>query len=107
MLNYVQKGDVVTVTAPAAVSPGDFVVVGALFGVATTDAAQDAEVEIALKGVFELPLTGASQGDVVYYYDGDLTLDATHGDSPAVANERVGVAVADSANGLTRVRLDG
>lgn len=102
MLNFIQKGDVVTVTAPAAVSSGDFVVVGALAGVAATDAAQDAEVEIALKGVFELPVSGLSQGDVVYW-------DATPGvlTGTATDNTRIGVAIADSANGLTRVRLDG
>lgn len=102
MMNYVQRGHVVTVTAPAAVSSGDFVVVGALYGVAATDAVQDAEVEIALEGVFEFPVTGLSQGDVVYWDadPGELTATATD-------NVRVGVAIADSGATTTRVRLDG
>jgi predicted RecA/RadA family phage recombinase len=102
MMNFIQKGDVVTVIAPDAVSSGDFVVVGALHGVAATDAEQDDEVEIALKGVFELPITGLSQGDIVYW-------DATPGALTATAtdNVRVGVAIADSGATTTRVRLDG
>lgn len=102
MMNFIQKGDVVTVIAPGAVSSGDFVVVGALHGVAATDAAEDAEVEIALKGVFELPVTGLSQGDIVYWDSTPGALTAT-----ATDNARVGVAIADSGATTTRVRLDG
>jgi len=44
-----------TVTAPATVVSGDVVVVGSLIGVAATDAASGAPVEIALGGVFDVP----------------------------------------------------
>lgn len=102
MKNFVQKGDVVTVVAPAAVSSGDFVAVGSLYGVAAIDAALGAEVELALRGVFELPVAGLVQGAPVYW-------DATPGELTATAldNTRIGVAVADTAAGVTRVRLDG
>ena len=55
MKNYLQRGGTVTVTAPANVSPGDVVVVGALVGVAAFDASQNDEVEITTEGVFTLP----------------------------------------------------
>jgi predicted RecA/RadA family phage recombinase len=38
MRNFVQMGDVVTVTSPATVSSGNGVLIGTLFGVAATDA---------------------------------------------------------------------
>ena len=102
MQNFVQPGDVIIVTAPAAVNSGDFVVVGKLAGVAATDADSGADVEIATRGVFELPVTGLAQGAPVYW-------DATPGvlTGTATDNFRVGVAVAASGASKTRVRLDG
>lgn len=55
MRNYIQPGDTITVPAPAAVASGGGVQIGALFGVAATDAAEDQPVAISVKGVFELP----------------------------------------------------
>lgn len=107
MKNFKHNGDLVTVAAPAAVSSGDGVLVGNLFGVATTDAESGADVVIATRGVFELPKLGTdvvSQGDTLYWDDtnGELTL-ATTGNYP------VGVAVKAAGNGDTTVeiRLDG
>jgi predicted RecA/RadA family phage recombinase len=102
MKNFVQPGEIITVDAPANVSSGDFVVVGKLAGVAATDAASGDDLEIATRGVFELPITGLSQGDPVYW---DVTPGALTG--TATDNFRVGVAVAASGAATTRVRLDG
>ncbi len=55
MKNFRQPGNVLTVTAPAAVVSGEVIVVGSLIGVAATDAASGAPVEIALDGVFDIP----------------------------------------------------
>jgi predicted RecA/RadA family phage recombinase len=55
MKNFIQPGHNVTVPAPATVSSGDGVQVGALFGVASTDAASGADVVICTTGVFTLP----------------------------------------------------
>lgn len=55
MRNFVQPGRMIGVTAPAAVASGDGVLIGALFGVAASDAASGAAVEIATEGVFDLP----------------------------------------------------
>ena len=60
MKNFVQEGDVVTVTAPYAVTSGGGVLVGAnLFGVATSDIGNGAAGEIAVEGVFDLVKTFA------------------------------------------------
>jgi predicted RecA/RadA family phage recombinase len=56
MKNFVQPGDVVTLTAPSGgVSSGDLVVIAAMCGVCATDAAEGAEVEVKTTGVFDLP----------------------------------------------------
>ena len=67
--NFVQPGDVITLTAPVAVKSGGVVHVGALIGVAAYDAPEGAEVETALTGVFELPKGKAAleQGALAYW----------------------------------------
>ncbi len=56
MKNFVQDGNVVTVTAPSGgVVSGAGLIVGNIFGVCAFDADQTEEVEIAVVGVFELP----------------------------------------------------
>ena len=42
--NFIQDGRLLTVTAPAAVSSGDMVKVGSVFGVAQNDAANGVDV---------------------------------------------------------------
>jgi predicted RecA/RadA family phage recombinase len=54
MKNFIQKGEVVTVTAPATVASGDLVTVGLLVGVAVHDAASGSPVEIQTTGVFRV-----------------------------------------------------
>ncbi|MCC3245086.1 DUF2190 family protein [Methylocystis sp. WRRC1] len=101
MQNFVQVGDVLTVTAPAAVNSGDFVIVGKIAGVAATDAESGADVELATKGVFELPVTGLAAGEPVFWDATPGVLTATPTD-----NTRVGVAVAASGASTTRVKID-
>lgn len=70
MKNLVQEGKILGVTAPYALTSGDGCLVGALFGVATMDAANGAAVEIMLDGVFELKKTSAQAwavGDRIYW----------------------------------------
>jgi predicted RecA/RadA family phage recombinase len=67
MKNFVQPGHNLTLTAAAAVSSGDILVVGSIVGIALTDAASGAEVEVACDGVFKLDKTSAATlaiGDV-------------------------------------------
>ena len=54
MQNYVQKGDVVTLTAPYAVASGAGLKVGGIVGIATAAALISASVEVMLAGVFDV-----------------------------------------------------
>jgi predicted RecA/RadA family phage recombinase len=52
MKNFIQPGDVITVTAPTGgISSGDGIVIGNLFGICSTDADQTEVVELSLTGV--------------------------------------------------------
>ncbi|MBL4557289.1 MAG: DUF2190 family protein [Rhodobacteraceae bacterium] len=59
MKNYVQPGATLTLTAPYALTSGDGLLVGSIFGVAAGDAASGATVEAALTGVFDLTKIGS------------------------------------------------
>lgn len=105
--NFIQPGEVVPVIAAGTIASGSPVLIGALFGVAQTDAAAGESVEIARRGVFSLPKVSAqawTQGAKLYW-------DATDGvaTSTAGTNALIGVAAAaapnPSATGL--VLLDG
>ena len=101
MKNYVQVGDTITVSAPSAVSSGDYVVVGAIRGVAAYDAAQGEPVEVATEGVFTLPKVAAdvvAAGDLLYWTGTACTKTAGTGGKPLV-----GVAVKAAGNGAATV----
>lgn len=103
MKNFVQKGDAITVAAPAAVSSGDGVLVGDLFGVANGSAAIGADVTISTVGVFELPKTSTDAmtvGAAVYWNasQGEVTVTATD-------NTLIGHAVAAAGNPSAAVRV--
>ena len=109
MKNYVQPGKTITLAAPYAVSSGDGLLVGAIFGVSTASAAIGEAVEAALVGVFDLK-KAASQawavGDKVYW---DNTAKETT--KTATSNTLIGVAVEVVGNGASdtvgRLRLNG
>jgi predicted RecA/RadA family phage recombinase len=103
MKNFVQNGNSITVTAPAAVASGQLVVVGSLAGVAAFDAAVGADVELTVEGVFELPKVTTDaipQGDKLYWDSGQAKLTKTAGTGSKLM---VGVAAAAAGNGLTTV----
>lgn len=107
MKNYVQEGDALTVTAPAAVSSGDGVLVGSLFGVAQAAAASGADVEIVREGVFTLTTLSTdtpTQGAKAYWDNTNKRLTTT-----ATSNTLVGAFALAKASGVTvgTVVLDG
>ena len=109
MKNYVQPGESITLTAAAAATSGDGVLVGSLFGVAAGDAAIGETMVLTTKGVFTMPKVSTdvmAVGDVVYWDDsaGLVTTDDDTGNNP-----RVGLAVTAAGNpsGTVNVRLDG
>lgn len=108
MKNFVQHGDMVTITATAAVKSGDLVRVNSLIGVAAADAAIGEEVELKTSGVFDLPKTSAQAwavGNPIYAIAASNLLTNV----PGTGNYLVGVATEIAANpsGTGRVRLNG
>ena len=109
MKNYVSAGNNITVAAPAALNSGDGVLVGSLFGVASSDAAASDQVVIVVKGVFTLPKVGTQAwtvGAKVYW-------DAANNRCTTVvtANTLIGAAVEAVGGGAGdttgKVRLNG
>lgn len=104
MKNYIQPGDTITVTAPAAVTSGALVVVGSIVGVAAFNAASGADVEIQTEGVFDLPkvLTDdVAAGNLLYYASETSNLTKTPGSG---SKPLVGVALKAAGNGVATAR---
>lgn len=106
MKNYIQPGDVITLTAPEALTSGRGVVVGTIFGVATNDAANGAQVEVATEGVYDLTKVAAqawTQGAAVYWDNTAKNVTTT-----SAGNTKIGVAVQAqlAADVIGRVRLN-
>jgi predicted RecA/RadA family phage recombinase len=107
MRNFVQPGNAVTVPSPAAVASGEGVQIGALFGVASADAASGADVELAVAGVYDLPKEATTD---TYAVGAAVEWNAAQARvAPLSTGARIGVVIA--AAGATaptaRVRLDG
>jgi predicted RecA/RadA family phage recombinase len=106
MKNYVQEGDVITLTAPYDVDAGEGMLVGSLFGIATTDGASGAEVEAYIgEGVFDIDKVDAqawTQGASIYWDNSAKLVTTT-----SSGNTFVGFAVRIEANPTStgRVRL--
>ena len=70
MKNYVHPGHTVTLIAPAAVTSGSGLLVGAIFGIAAHDAGSGELVETLTVGVIDLNKVGSQAwavGDKVYW----------------------------------------
>lgn len=108
MKNYIQKGNTITLTAPANVVSGQPLKVGQFFGVVVADALSGQPMELCLEGVFELVKKTAdtpSEGSALYWdpTPGELTT------TKAATNQLVGAAVAAAGNTATvvKIRLNG
>lgn len=96
MKNFIQPGRIVPVIAPADVKSGDLVMVGKLFGVASSDAVSGASVELCTEGVFTLPKVSAqawTQGAAIYWDAGEAKATTT-----ASTNTLIGHAAEAAAN---------
>ncbi len=107
MVNYIQPGDTITLTAPYNVASGGGALVGSIFGVSANTVLSGAQGEFDVVGVFELAKTSAqawTQGALIYWDDTNKVATST-----ASTNKLIGVAVAAAANpSLTGlVRLNG
>ena len=91
MNNFIQKGDSITVAAPDTIVSGQGVLIGSLFGVASTDAETGADVALATRGVFELPKEATPD---TYAVGDPLEWDAVNDRlAPLDSGVQIGVAV--------------
>lgn len=104
MLNYVQPGDTLDLTAPAGgVISGQAALYGALFGVASVSALEGQKLAVQIEGVFTLPkATGAglTEGQKVYWDDTAKKITGT-----ASGNTLVGHAVEVAASAAVEVAV--
>ena len=108
MNNYVESGNLVTITAAANTVAGRIVVVGQMFGVAAKTVLSGQEVELHLGGVFDFAKLNAASMSIAAganaYWDATNAVIVAN----ATGNTRVGVAVRAVSNTDTvaRVRLN-
>lgn len=109
MQNFVQKGDVLNLTAPDTVASGAGALIGGtIFGVACGDyASGDANAEFQVVGVFDLAKATSQTWTVgnIIFWDNS----AKKATTVASGNVKIGVAVAAAGSSDTtgRVRLNG
>ena len=104
MKNFVQKGDILSLTPGAAVASGIGYLFGTgLFGVATNDVANGVSGEFITEGVVEIAKTSAlaiAVGDRLYWDPAAKVVNKT-----ATAQQCVGIAVAAAANPSATVTM--
>lgn len=97
MRNFTQPGDVLSLTAPYALTTGQGAQVGSIFGVAVAAAAISTAVELATRGTFTLTKqTGAAwtAGQPLYWDNAGRQVTGTVG-----SNKLIGYAAAAAASG--------
>lgn len=107
MRNYIQRGDALTILAPANIASGAGLLVDSLFGIANGKATTGENVVLSTVGVFSLPKVTANAfalGAKVYWATATNNVTSTVG-----ANKLIGVAVEVAGAGTTavKVRLNG
>jgi predicted RecA/RadA family phage recombinase len=112
MKNFVQRGETLTLAAPYNVDSGEGVLVGQIFGVASGDALNGADVDVVTEGVFDLAKLSADVFAAVgqpVYFDTALKVakSATDTDSNSAGDNEalIGVTVAAAGAGVTTVRV--
>jgi predicted RecA/RadA family phage recombinase len=103
MKNFIQTGSAITVSAPAAVTSGEGVLIGSLFGISQGSALAGEDVVLATTGVFEMPkaLTDSlAVGDPVYFNSAARIVTAAD-----AGNAKIGVAVSGAGNPSATVRV--
>lgn len=94
MKNYIESGDIITVTAPANTKAGDLVEVGKLVGVACADADSGKPVNIKTSGVFTVKKVSAQAWTV----GAPVYVDGSEATTTASTNTPIGHALAIAAN---------
>lgn len=105
MKNYVQSGEYLEITAPAAISSGDGVLIGDLFGVAVTDIANGENGNLAVEGVYSLAkATDVGSGGTIW---NPAYFDATQKKVTAIAsgNTQVGIFAETTLDAATSAKV--
>ena len=108
MQNHIQKGDIITVPAPAGgIASGEGAIIGNIFGIAAYSAAAGDPVELATTGVYQLPKATAAVLAVGARVAWDNT--AKNINAPGAGRFPLGIATEAAGNDVTSVavRLDG
>lgn len=103
MKNFIQEGEVITITAGATITSGSGVLVGAMVGVAVKDAVSGDSLAVRLKGVFELPKTSGDNiavGAAVYWNNTAKEITST-----SAGNTAAGYAMAAAGAGVTKISV--
>ena len=105
MKTFIQPGDSLTVAVPyvGGVTAGQGILVGALFGIAATDGAQNATIEAATQGVFDVtkePALAITAGARVFWDNTNRRITTT-----ATSNFQVGIATQAALAADTTVRV--
>lgn len=100
--NYVQEGKALNYTAGADIKSGDFILIGALGGIAKTDIDNGKSGAVHICGVFSVAKAGGAvtQGAKLYWNSTNSNLTTT-----ASGNTIVGVAAEAAASGDATVKL--
>ncbi len=107
MKNFSQEGETITLMAPYALTSGQGVLVGSVFGVASNDAVISTEVEAVTRGIFSLAKATAQAwtiGALIYWDNAARNCTTT-----VATNKLIGVAMnaALTADTVGNVRLNG
>ncbi|WP_136646471.1 DUF2190 family protein [Tabrizicola sp. YIM 78059] len=108
MRNYLQNGQVITVSTPTGgIASGEGLIVGNIFGIAAYSAAEGDPLELATTGVYKLPKATAAVLTVGARVAWDNT--AKQVNTPGAGRFPIGTATEVAGNGITSVavRLDG
>ena len=105
MRNFIQPGNSLAIAVPYArgVTAGQGVLVGALFGVAATDGAQNVTIEAQTQGVFDItkePALAITAGTRVFWDNTNRRITTT-----ATGNFQVGIATQAALAADTTVRV--
>jgi len=103
MKNYLQKGENITLPAPVALASGAAAMVGAIFGVASSDAAQGEDCVFVRIGVFTLPKAAGSAwtpGQKLYWDSVARNVTVTIGSNPAIGAAAAAAGSADTSGSV-------
>ena len=102
MINYVQRGDTLTVTAPYALLSSGGCQVGNIFGVTVNNQNPGDSSELVVEGVFDLAKDGSTfiSGAKVYWDNSQQLATANTMTAAGAPNKEIGFACLDQASGV-------